>query len=72
MVLENLLSKFVKLLLALANLLFLIALLNAILMPSLKNLATFTNIFKLQCNKMFFQGLVSKAFLYTFSSFDGT
>ncbi len=60
MVLENLLLEFVKLLLALANLLLLNALLNAILMPSLKNLATFTNVFKLQCNKMFFQGLVEQ------------
>jgi hypothetical protein len=41
-------------------LLFLNAFLNAILMPSLKNLAAFTNIFKLQCNRMFFQGVMEQ------------
>ncbi len=54
--LENLLSKFVKLLLVLTNLLFLNALLNVLLMPSFRDLIASTNFFKFQCNKVPLQG----------------
>jgi hypothetical protein len=54
--LENVLSKFVKLLLVLMNLLLLNALLNVLLMPSFKDLVASTNFFKFQHNKVPFQG----------------
>lgn len=52
----NLLSKFVKLLFVLTNLLRLNALLNLLPMPSFKDLVASTNFFKFQRNKVPLQG----------------